>query len=214
MRRSPNGLSGFTFFEVLTVCVLIAILAGIGYPSIISILERARKTQAANEEQQIVTAVNAYYSEYGKYPLPAGTTADTTYGSGGISNSELFYTLRAVDGGTMNAGNAANPRKIVYIQPPISKTGTKGGINSTTGIWYDPWGSPYNVMIDGGYDNQLTPNPYIDAPGGTTLYLGVIVWSFGKNGVLGGGGATASGFTTESGTPNNFLNSGDVVSWQ
>ena len=79
-------------------------------------------------------------------------------------------------------------------------------------MWYDPWGSPYNVMIDGTYNNQLT-NPYADAPGGTTLYLGVIVWSFGKNGRL-GGGAPAAGFTTENGTANNFTNSGDVISWQ
>jgi hypothetical protein len=67
-------------------------------------------------------------------------------------------------------------------------------------------------MIDGNYSNQLT-NPYADAPGGTTLNLGVIAWSFGKNGRL-GGGAAASGFTAESGTANNFSGSGDVISWQ
>jgi hypothetical protein len=47
-------------------------------------------------------------------------------------------------------------------------------------------------MIDGDYNNQLA-NPYTDAPGGTPLYLGVIVWSFGKNGRL-GGGLPAGGF--------------------
>jgi hypothetical protein len=39
-------------------------------------------------------------------------------------------------------------------------------------------------MIDGSYGNNLA-NPYADQPGGATLYLGVIVWSFGKNGNLG-----------------------------
>ena len=199
--------------ELLIVIAMIAILIGIAYPSFISILEKARKTQAANEEQQIVTAVNGYYTDYGKYPL---VTADATIsGSTSPSNADLFYTLRGVALGAnapVNGIPAANPRATVYIQPPISKTGTKGGVNLTTGMWYDPWGSPYNVMIDGTYNNQLT-NPYADAPGGTTLYLGVIVWSFGKNGRL-GGGAPAAGFTTENGTANNFTNSGDVISWQ
>jgi len=213
MRRSPHGPGGFTLMELLIVIAMIAILIGIGYPTFISILEKARKTQAANEEQQIVAAVNGFYTDYGKYPL---VTADTIIaGSTTPSNADLFYSLRAVALGAnapVNGIPAVNPRAIVFIQPPISKTGTKGGINTTTGIWYDPFGSPYNVMIDGSYDNQLT-NPYTDAPSGTTLYLGVIVWSFGKNGRL-GGGAPAAGFTSENGTANNFTNSSDVISWQ
>ena len=213
MRRSPHGPGGFTLMELLIVIAMIAILIGIGYPTFISILEKARKTQAANEEQQIVAAVNGFYTDYGKYPL---VTADTIIaGSTTPSNADLFYSLRAVALGAnapVNGIPAVNPRAIVFIQPPISKTGTKAGINSTTGIWYDPFGSPYNVMIDGSYDNQLT-NPYTDAPSGTTLYLGVIVWSFGKNGRL-GGGAPAAGFTSENGTANNFTNSSDVISWQ
>ena len=134
---------------------LIAILLGIGYPAFTSVMESARKTQAKNEEQQIVAAVNAYYTDYGKYPLPAGAVADTTYGSGGTSNGELFFTLRAVAGGTMNAADAANPRKIVFIQPPVSKDQTtpRSGIQTLTSNWYDPWGSQYNVMIDGDYSN-------------------------------------------------------------
>ena len=203
--------------ELLIVIAMIAILIGIGYPTFISILEKARKTQAANEEQQIVAAVNGFYTDYGKYPL---VTADTIIaGSTTPSNADLFYSLRAVALGAnapVNGIPAVNPRAIVFIQPPISKTGTKGGINTTTGIWYDPFGSPYNVMIDGSYDNNLT-NPYTSdpsPPGGATLYLGVIVWSFGKNGAL-GGGAAAPGFSaTENGTANKFTNSGDVISWQ
>jgi hypothetical protein len=71
------------------------------------------------------------------------------------------------------------------------------------------------VKIDGTYDNQLA-NPYTDTPGGTTLYLGVIVWSFGKNGALGGGQAAPGppAFTAEGGSMNNFTASGDVISWQ
>jgi Tfp pilus assembly protein PilE len=209
MQRSRIGRGGWTFMELLLVMTAIAILIGIAYPSFIAILEQARKTQAKNEEQQIVTAVNAFYTDYGKYPL---ATDDSVISN----NADLFFTLRAVPSGA-NAANAVNTRAIVFIQPPISKTGTKGGIDGRTtsptfGAWFDPWGSQYQTRIDGNYDNQLA-NPYADAPGGTTLYLGVIVWSLGKNGAL-GGGVAAAGFSAENGTPNNFTNSGDVISWQ
>jgi prepilin-type N-terminal cleavage/methylation domain-containing protein len=207
----------FTLIEILVVMTLIAILVGIGVPAFTSVMEQARKTQAKNEEQQIIAAVNAFYTEYGKYPL---VTADTIINNTSTpSNSDLFFTLRAVSGGA-NAANAVNTRAIVFIQPPVSKDQTtpRSGIktSATDSTWYDPWGKPYNVRIDGDYDNQLA-NPYTgDNPGGATLYLGVIVWSFGKNGALGGGPAAPGppAFTAEGGSVNNFSGSGDVISWQ
>jgi prepilin-type N-terminal cleavage/methylation domain-containing protein len=216
MRRIRKHTSAFTLIEILVVMTLIAILIGIGVPAFTSVMEQARKTQAKNEEQQIVAAVNAFYTEYGKYPL---VTADTTINKTSTpSNSDLFFTLRAVSGGA-NAANAVNTRAIVFIQPPASKdqTNPRSGIKTSTtdSTWYDPWGKPYNVMIDGNYDNTLA-NPYADNPGGATLYFGVIVWSFGKSGQLGGGPAATGppAFTAEGGTLNNFSGSGDVISWQ
>jgi prepilin-type N-terminal cleavage/methylation domain-containing protein len=206
----------FTLIEILVVMTLIAILVGIGVPAFTSVMEQARKTQAKNEEQQIVAAINAFYTDYGMYPL---VTADTTINKTSTpKNSDLFFTLRAVSGGA-NAANAVNTRAIVFIQPPVSKdqTNPRSGIKSSTtdSTWYDPWGKPYNVMIDGNYDNSLA-NPYADQPGGQFLYNGVIVWSFGKNGNLGGGPAAAGppAFTAEGGSLNNFSGSGDVISWQ
>jgi prepilin-type N-terminal cleavage/methylation domain-containing protein len=218
MRRHSDE-QAFTLIELLVVMTLIAILLGIGYPAFTSVMESARKTQAKNEEQQIVAAVNAFYTDYGKYPI---VTADTTLtGTSAPSNGDLFYSLRAVALGAnaLNANGvpAVNPRAIVFIQPPVSKdqTNPRSGIKTSNSIWYDPWGSPYNVMIDGDYDNQLA-NPYTDRPAGATVYLGVTVWSFGKNGALGGGPAAVgpAGFTSEGGSAGNFFGSGDVISWQ
>jgi prepilin-type N-terminal cleavage/methylation domain-containing protein len=212
-RALPRKERGFTFIELLVVMILVAILASMAYPAFSSVMERARKTQAKNDLTQIVTAVNAYYTEYGKYPIVIDDTPIT-------NNADLFYTLRAVDGGTANAGNAANPRKIVFISPPDAKdqTNSRSGIKTSDGQWYDPWGTPYRVAIDGTYDNQITPNPYTadTGAGPATLTIGVIAWSFGKNGILGGdlGGTIPAGFTSEGGTANQFSGSGDVISWQ
>jgi prepilin-type N-terminal cleavage/methylation domain-containing protein len=219
-RALPRKERGFTFIELLVVMILVAILASMAYPAFSSVMERARKTQAKNDLTQIVTAVNAYYTEYGKYPTVSsgadvtftGTTPGTSSGS---SNAALIDVLRNnPTGPNSTTVTSLNPRGIVFIQPPTSSVSNpaKSGIDSA-GVWYDPWGSPYNVKIDCDYDNQLATNPYSDAPGGQPVYIGVITWAFGKNGAL-GGGAPATGFNSEPGTAGNFSGSGDVISWQ
>jgi prepilin-type N-terminal cleavage/methylation domain-containing protein len=208
MQKSPDRSSAFTLIELLVVIAIIAILIGLLFPAFRAVQDQAKKTQAKNDLTQIVNAVNAYYTDYGKYPLPAGTTGDFIYGPGGNSNppsnSELFYTLQGVNAGTMNANNAANPRIIVFISPPYVKNDTVGnrrsGVSSTDGNYYDPYGTPYDVEIDGNYDNQITANPYTPNTGAGpgTLNIGVIAWSRGKDGAQG----------------TDFNASDDVISWQ
>src|SRR5438034_4580805 len=197
----------FTLIELLVVIAIIIILAGLLFAGLRGAQEQARRTQAKNDLTQIVTAVNAYYTEYGKYPLPAGTSTDTTYGSG--SNAELFYTLRAVAGGTMHAGNGANLRKIVFISPPDAKdqTNSRSGIITSDGQWYDPWGTPYNVEIDGNYDNQILVNPYALNAGATPLQIGVIAWSFGSD-------TQSQSVPGPAADKTAGTNDDDVISWQ
>ena len=107
-RRSHRG---FTLIELLVVIAIIAILIGLLFPAFSAVQNQARQTQAKNDLTQIVNAVNAFYTDYGKYPL---VTADTTYGPGGTANNLLFNVLRGID--TTN-----NPRQIVFISPPYVK---------------------------------------------------------------------------------------------
>src|SRR5207244_953899 len=167
----------FTLIELLVVIAIIAILIGLLFPAFKAVQNQARQTQAKNDLTQIVNAVNAFYTDYGKYPLV--TVDNTIYGPTGSLNANLFYTLRAVALGA-NAGDVANPRKIVFISPPDVKdpANPRSGIGTTTGPgrYYDPWGTPYLVRIDGTYDNQLV-NPYALNAGATPLQIGVIAWS-------------------------------------
>jgi prepilin-type N-terminal cleavage/methylation domain-containing protein len=200
--------SAFTLIELLVVIAIIAILIGLLFPAFHAVQDQAKRTQAKNDLTQIVNAVNAYYTEYGRYPLPTGTTGDFIYGPAGNStppsNSELFYTLRGVNAGTMNANNAANPRIIVFISPPYVKNDTannrRSGVSAIDGNYYDPYGTPYDVEIDGGYNNAISPNPYTAGTGAGpgTLNIGVIAWSLGKD--------IAQG--------TDFNASDDVISWQ
>ena len=200
IQKSPGRSSAFTLIELLVVIAIIAILIGLLFPAFKAVQNQARQTQAKNDLTQIVNAMNAFYTDYGKYPL---VTADTTYGPAGTTaNNPLFNVLRAQD--TTN-----NPRQIVFINPPYVKTPANprsgiatqatitNGISVAVNDYVDPWGTPYNVAIDGNYDNQLT-NPYTANAGPSQLAIGVIAWSRGPDQIQG----------------TDFKASDDVISWQ
>src|SRR6266849_9756165 len=110
MHQARTKRNAFTLIELLVVIAIIIILAGLLFPAFQGVQQQARKTQAKNDLTQIVTAVNAFYTEYGKYPL---VTADTIYGPEGTSGADLFYSLRAVPLGAnalVNGVPAVNSR--------------------------------------------------------------------------------------------------------
>ena len=190
IQKSPGRSSAFTLIELLVVIAIIAILIGLLFPAFRAVQDQAKRTQAKNDLTQIVNAVNAFYTEYGKYP-PA--TDDVVI----ADNSTLFNVLRAMD-------PTNNPRQIVFISPPYVKdpNNPRSGIGTAaanTGQYFDPWGTNYVVRIDGDYNNQAA-NPYTadTGAGPATLSVGVIAWSLGKDVTQG----------------TNFNASDDVISWQ
>jgi prepilin-type N-terminal cleavage/methylation domain-containing protein len=218
-RFRRGAAKGFTLIELLTVIAIIAILMGLLFPAFSMVREKARQTQAKNDVSNIITAVKAYYTEYGKYPLVSSGT-DTYFGGDVAPANSSGYTGTTVASGTTNV-SALNPRQIVFMEIPAVKNtsspaqGVVPNGSTGAGSFYDPWGSQYNIIIDGNYDNTLT-NPYSDTspPGGTPLNTGVIAYAYGKNGNLGGGAASKAGFSSESGSAKQYKNSGDIISWQ
>jgi len=197
----------FTLIELLVVIAIIAILVGLLFPAFRAVQNQARQTQAKNDLTQIVNAVNAFYTDYGKYPI---VTADTIITSSSTpTQADIMCTLRAVTCG-LNTANAINTRKIAFINPPYVKNDTAGkrrsGVSPTDNQYYDPWGTPYLIEIDGSYDNAVA-NPYTANAGATpNLSIGVIAWSLGTD----GSGATGAA----SGDKNVGVYSDDVISWQ
>src|SRR3982074_117580 len=108
-------MHAFTLIELLVVISIIIVLMGLLFPAFRGVQDQAKKTQAKNDLTQIVTAVNAFYTEYGKYPLPstANSDATATYGSSN-PNKTLFDELRGIT-------FALNTRQIVFISPPEAK---------------------------------------------------------------------------------------------
>src|SRR5713101_7254297 len=171
---------GFTLIELLVVITIIVILMGLLFPAFRGVQDQAKKTQAKNDLTQIVTAVNAFYTEYGRYPTTATTDATATYGPGGSTteNGGLLGELRATT-------IVLNTRQIVFISPPDAKnqTNPRSGIKTSTSGYYDPWGTEYAIALDADYDNQITANPYgnNNGAGASPLRQGVIAWCYGKD---------------------------------
>jgi prepilin-type N-terminal cleavage/methylation domain-containing protein len=194
----------FTLIELLVVIMIIAVLMGLAFPVFQGVQNQARKTQAGNDLMQIVTAVNAYYTEYGRYPLTPPTPADTTYGAT-TTNEQLFNELRSVTA-------IQNPRGIVFLSPPDVKdvNNPRAGISSapaSAGQYFDPWGKPYLIRVDTDYDNQVS-NPYLQNAGiAPLLRSSVIAWSFGKD-------ALSQSTSTPPADKNTGTNKDDVISWQ
>ena len=209
MRPPATHPRAFTLIELLVVIAIIGILVGLLFPAFKAVQNQARQTQAKNDLIQIVNAVNAFYTEYGKYPM--SQTVDTTFGPGGTpaTNETLFTELRGCTAaaGSCPAAATINTRQIVFISPPDVKDGAnpRSGIGTATankGRYFDSWGNNYAIRIDGDYNNQVA-NPYSANAGATpNLQIGVIAWSLGMDGA-GGSGDKNSGTAAD-----------DVISWQ
>lgn len=201
---TDRNRNGFTLLELMVVIAIVVVLAGFLLPAVQSVLERAKKVQAKNDVTQIVTAMNAFYTEYGRYPTIATTDAAATYG-GSTSSKALFDELRAKN----ISSTALNSRQIIFISPPEDGTlaNPKGKIG-TDGQFHDPWGSAYGISIDADYDNQV-PNPYAadTGAGPTKIRQGIVAWSVGKDAKLGNNGDNS--FKSSAG-----VQSDDVISWQ
>jgi prepilin-type N-terminal cleavage/methylation domain-containing protein len=212
MRPLPKHSHAFTLIELLVVIAIIAILVGLLFPAFRAVQDQAKRTQAKNDLTQIVNAVNAFYTEYGKYPM--SQTVDTTFGPGGnpITNETLFTELRGCTAaaGSCPAAATINTRQIVFISPPDVKNSAnpRSGIGTAAGNlgrYFDPWGSNYVIRIDGDYNNQVA-NPYTANAGATpNLQIGVIAWSLGLDG---------SGPPAVTGDKNTGVFADDVISWQ
>jgi prepilin-type N-terminal cleavage/methylation domain-containing protein len=155
----PRKRSAFTLIELLVVIAIIAVLAGLALPAVQGALNSGKKAQARNDVAQLAAAVKAFQLEYGRLP-DTGTGSDQT----NANNATVLATL--------TTSNSLNPRGVVFFEPKAAKGG-KGGLD-TSGVYRDPWGNAYTIMLDTSYDNRITAygqtnftTVIVSSPGGT-----------------------------------------------
>ncbi len=150
--KTRSHCSGFTLVELLVVISIIGILIAILLPALNAALRQADRAKARGEVKDIVNAVKAYHSEYGRMPCePSGVTApgrpDVTFSGDSSFNpapadaqARVINILRAID--TQN-----NPKRMVFL----SVEATNSIVN---GFFVDPWGQPYTITLNTDLDND------------------------------------------------------------
>jgi len=66
--RRRQGRRGFSLIELMIVLVIIGLLAGAVTVNVRAYLLKARQNTARQEIATIMTALNTFYAEYGRYP--------------------------------------------------------------------------------------------------------------------------------------------------
>lgn len=172
-KMSASRSKAFTLIELLVVISIIAILASLAFPAVNGAIDSAKRAKAKSDTVQIVTAVKAYQSEYGKLPTAAVSSDDrgeATQGWFQGNNDEIIRVL------TGENHNSMNPRRITFLEARPAK-GNKDGVGIDM-KFYDPWGTPYAIKLDISYDNSLE---YYGTGSVNNLRITAFAVSFGKN---------------------------------
>ena len=193
-QRMPRS-SFFSLIEMLVVVAIIALLATLMMPAVLSTLQKGDITKAKADTEAIVKAINAYAGYYGcppgfdcnigsyerlRYtPGDPNRVGDTIVGCTGDGAWQrrydiLMQVLTTVDcaAPTPQASNkayVANTRKVQFLKPTATYKEDHGFV--------DPWGHRYVVLLNYNFDNHFAYS------GWPTLYGSrVYVYSLGPNG--------------------------------
>lgn len=129
---------GFTWFEILLLLAVLAVLWFLLMPRVGEGLSAGPRAQAKNDVVQIATAIAAFRAEYGRSPSTNGEVQNV--------GGPMLQML-------MGSKSDLNPRQIVFLEVQAAKKG-KSGLNN--GVFVDPWGSPYKLMLDTDGDGRIT----------------------------------------------------------
>lgn len=183
MKRTTPTRSAFAFtlVELLVVIAIIVILMSLLLTAVPAVKEAARKAEAKNTANMVVTAINSYYTEYARFlPTedPTATSSSTVQNDivvgegavgGSLPNNSVFFTLRNIPQGP-NEDHIANPRKVVFYEgkaATVNAAGVaRGGFYDRTAsgstpspaeqsCLFDPWGQQYGVIFDANGDDRI-----------------------------------------------------------
>ena len=155
----------FTLIELLVVIAIIAILAGLVFPALGTVRNNAKKSKASSECMSLKSAIIMYETEFSCWPAKVSGSSDTT-----VSGSDYVQMCKILTG--------ENSKKTVFYEVGVGYEESKGIL--------DPWGRPYQVILDVDFDGKIKSS--IDAVAavnsvnnrsGQDLRTKVAVYSYG-----------------------------------
>lgn len=166
---SPRSSKGFTLIELIIVIAILATLAGIAYPTYMSIQGNAARTAAKKVCTDIVSAVESFKQDNNGM-LPYDNTmveAD--------DNDQMYLTTTAGEDGNMiriltnredeESGRRYNSTRDIYLRSDEQDQPNDGLFVDASGElnFYDPWGKPYYIVLceeDAGCIDPFTTRRY------------------------------------------------------
>jgi prepilin-type N-terminal cleavage/methylation domain-containing protein len=156
--RTPSSAlrrpAAFTLIELLVVISIIAILAALAFPAVNGAILAARKAQARNDVQQIVSAVKAFQAEYGRMPTTASPGTDRNNEWGDVYHQTDNDVVIRILMNQETSGTKLNTKGTVFLDAKTTKN-KKGGVDLTDFKFYDPWGTPYAIKVDNNYSGKI-----------------------------------------------------------
>ena len=138
----------FTLIELLVVIAIIGILAGLVFPALGTVRNNAKKSKASSECQAMKTAIVMYESEFSCWPGTVGSK------DGLVTNYvEMCKIL-----------TGKNSKKTVFFEVGVGYDENKGIL--------DPWGKPYQVILDADYDGKIDNTESSSSAGKTSPLSG------------------------------------------
>lgn len=170
-----NSRRGMASSEALILTGFLIILISAVLPTLRYARQQAHIKQARLDIIEILNGAQRYFDDYTKWPSEyAGEYGDHRYGRR-TPNAHVFNPLRAIPGAG-NPDHAVNPRVVTYLEPPTAEP-NRSGVNKQ-GDWLDPWGTPYQVVVD----TDLNYTCFIDrSTYPPQIGFGMIVWSCGPD---------------------------------
>jgi len=161
--------AGFTLVELLIVIIIIAILASLSYPVILSVMDRANQAKASAMASQLKTGMSNYIADYGRMP----DVGSDSNGDKSVSTAAEWQLVCAILNGGRNISDqspnteaaAQNPRKKTYISFNSSDfSDGDTALDYVISPYSDNNGNPklYVMLIDANYDDVIYDLPVKD----------------------------------------------------
>lgn len=99
MNKKTNLKKGFSLIELMIVVAVMAILSTVGFFAYNNFQKTARDSKRKADLKTVGTALQAYYSDNGNYPVPNSATADGHEDANDVGGSSNLALALATYGG-------------------------------------------------------------------------------------------------------------------
>ncbi|MDF1737764.1 MAG: type II secretion system protein [Verrucomicrobiales bacterium] len=179
-----SRVAAFTLLELLVVISIIGILAGMLYPAALAVMAHVKKTRTENTAIHLRNAINAYYTEYRKFPCEAGKNDEATIHL--VTDTELMDVLCASPSAVKQGG--LNPRGIVFFTARNARPMGNGKYHNGLRIdesggasLYDTWGEYFEVALDGDNNGRIATPEWDRDNSSSEITESILVWSKGPD---------------------------------